>query len=555
MIMENKFNFNKYTVQYIKSFILENLALFSLSMIFIVAINIINIALPIYIGKIIDLVNSGTYILRPVPQELYLFVLALIAYFIINPLSGYMLVKFVQTGIKNSTIKWVTNILNKDLSLLSHNNVGRLVSSTDRGILAHESLIGHFCKVVIPLSLELLITSLFLIKFASLKLYSLILLFIITQTVITKSLIKMRRKYIDDVNDSEDGFAGELTEVISNGLVFSLEKKINFAVKRISIFINDYAAASIKLSKSGAILNTLQPFFINISTLAILIYGSAAIANNEMTLGTLVAVLTVSSKLNSSVGGFLDSLRIYDQFKVDIKEFINSQNLPRFTRTGKSLEGFNDKIQIDPMALQYGSYEFKLEHPLHIPKGQKVAIIGTTGGGKSTLLNIIAGIDEESRKVVSIDNQNLNSLSSDTHLKLVRYCPQKPFILSGKTSEGVFFQEQNTSKEQTLMQTLGLDTSLVKNEKSISEGATNISGGEAKRLSLARTLSTSSEIFLFDEPTTALNKESQDLVWKIIFNSLKDKTIICTTHDKSALDQFDRIITIDAGKIISDRQL
>jgi ATP-binding cassette subfamily B protein/ATP-binding cassette subfamily B protein RtxE len=158
------------------------------------------------------------------------------------------------------------------------------------------------------------------------------------------------------------------------------------------------------------------------------------------------------------------------------------------------------------------------------------------------LLDILAGLNTQAREEVKLNGTSLQEFNSVDHLNVIRYCPQGSYLLSGKISETVFFSDYFGKQQQQLLEDLDLNSDIASNRKVLSERGTNISGGEAKRLSLARVLANPGEVMIFDEPTSALNKDVAKKVWDKLFAVAKDKILICTTHDLDRLDDFDRVI-------------
>ena len=173
-------------------------------------------------------------------------------------------------------------------------------------------------------------------------------------------------------------------------------------------------------------------------------------------------------------------------------------------------------------------------------KGEKIAIVGESGSGKSTLCKILMQLVDYNGHIL-IDEIELKDISYNEVYKNIAYAPQKPFIYTSTLEENIsMFQEYDEKYMEYLIKTLNL-TSLSK--KIINND--NVSGGEASRIAIARTLIRKFNVVIYDEPTSAVDPINSKMINDLIF-SIENKIVIVITHnwDKNYLDKFDKIIKI-----------
>lgn len=173
-------------------------------------------------------------------------------------------------------------------------------------------------------------------------------------------------------------------------------------------------------------------------------------------------------------------------------------------------------------------------------KGEKIAIVGESGSGKSTLCKILMQLINYNGHIL-IDEIELKDISYNEVYKNIAYTPQKPFIYTSTLEENIsMFQEYDEKYMEYLIKTLNL-TSLSK--KIINND--NVSGGEASRIAIARTLIRKFNVVIYDEPTSAVDPINSKMINDLIF-SIENKIVIVITHnwDKNYLDKFDKIIKI-----------
>ena len=194
---------------------------------------------------------------------------------------------------------------------------------------------------------------------------------------------------------------------------------------------------------------------------------------------------------------------------------------------------------------------------LVIEPHKKVAIVGSSGQGKSTLFNLITRIFDVNEGSIFIDNINILDLTEESLRKHISIIRQEPFIFNRTIKENFEIIDNNITLDKIRKYTkmAYLDDYIMSLPKQydtlLGEGGVNLSGGQKQRLSIARTLSKKSEIILFDEATSALDNKSQEYIKKSIDNLVKDHTIVIVAHRLSTIIDADIIHVVDDGKIIA----
>ena len=192
---------------------------------------------------------------------------------------------------------------------------------------------------------------------------------------------------------------------------------------------------------------------------------------------------------------------------------------------------------------------------LKIEPNKKVAIVGKSGQGKSTLYNLITRIFDTNKGEILLDNINIKDLKEDELRKNISIIRQEPFIFNKTIKENFELIDKNITLEEIrkYSKLAYIDDYIMslpkKYDTVLGEGGVNLSGGQKQRLSIARTLSKKSKVILFDEATSALDNESQEYVKKAIDNLVKDHTVIIVAHRLSTIMDADIIHVVEKGKI------
>ena len=189
---------------------------------------------------------------------------------------------------------------------------------------------------------------------------------------------------------------------------------------------------------------------------------------------------------------------------------------------------------------------------------KKIAVVGASGQGKSTLFNLITRVFDTNEGEILLDNINIKDLTEEELRKNISIIRQEPFVFNRTIKENFELIDKNITlnkiRESTKMAYLDdyINTLPKKYDTVLGEGGVNLSGGQKQRLSIARTLSKGSKVILFDEATSALDNSSQDYIKKTIDNLVKYHTIIIVAHRLSTIMDADIIYVVNKGQIVAE---
>ena len=195
---------------------------------------------------------------------------------------------------------------------------------------------------------------------------------------------------------------------------------------------------------------------------------------------------------------------------------------------------------------------------MNIKKGEKIAIVGMSGSGKSTLLNLLLNFYDVTSGHISIDNQNLQDISSESLYNLMTVVQQDVYIFDDTLSANITLNQPFTEDDiKQAVQQSGLENYILENELGLQtlcgENGSNLSGGEKQRLSIARALIRKTPILLLDEATSSLDNQVTAEIENSILK-IRDLTALVVTHklNEAILKKYDRIIFMKDGIIVED---
>ena len=331
--------------------------------------------------------------------------------------------------------------------------------------------------------------------------------------------------------------------------------------------------ANLRLMKTQLFTNRVMTFMMplmmlimNLVSVAIIWFGGHAVDAGTLQTGDLIAFITYSMVI---IMGFLmigmlsimlpradvAAQRIDEVLKTESSiadpapEACRDDELA--TRTGGAEIAFND------VSFKYpGSQDCVLEHIDFIAKpGQTTAIIGSTGSGKSTVIKLVERFADVSEGSIAIDGIDIRDLSLRALRSQLGYVPQKAFLFSGTVEENVDYAADEPNAERVraaveIAQADFVDDMDKGFETEISQGGTNVSGGQRQRLAIARALATDARAFLFDDSFSALDYKTDAALRHALAEQLGGKTQIIVAQRISTVLHADQIVVLDEGRVV-----
>ena len=283
----------------------------------------------------------------------------------------------------------------------------------------------------------------------------------------------------------------------------------------------------------------------NITYLAILAFGA------QKTLPLINSIYQLSVNFKGSLPTVVSFLNILENNKKQPSQIDEQEN------TEKKLN-FLSKLEIKNLSFRYNENLPKILNnvSLIISKGEKITIKGQTGSGKSTLVNIISGLLEPFEGKIIVDGKEINFLNKNSWQKNLAIVPQTVFLSDSSILENIAIghelDEINLEKAKQVAKIAQVNTFIeqLPNQyyEKVGERGIRLSGGQRQRIGIARALYRDASIIILDEPTNALDKETEKLVMDSILNLGKDVTLIMISHSNRLLEHFDQVIDLDLLK-------
>lgn len=334
----------------------------------------------------------------------------------------------------------------------------------------------------------------------------------------------------------------------------------DFEAERFGKSSNMLLDRNIAASKVTSLWMPYVHFLIALGTAFTLFWGGYLTIKGSITLGMLMGFITYMDLLSRpirqtgmQIGSALNSIaagsRVHEVLLQEQEDL----------ESGQWFENFKGQIEIEDISFAYqGSSKDAINNlSLTIPAGKNVALVGPSGSGKSTLINLILGFYKPQNGIIKIDGLSLDKINLRKLRTATGHLSQDPFIFEGTILDNITFGNPGASLgdvNQALEQAILSDfiQSLPKGVNThIGEKGVRLSGGQKQRLAIARVLITNPQILILDEPTSNLDKNTEDELQESLINVMKGRTVITIAHRLWTIQNSDIIAFINEG-IIED---
>ena len=241
-----------------------------------------------------------------------------------------------------------------------------------------------------------------------------------------------------------------------------------------------------------------------------------------------------------------------------VLEILKTDNIVKEKEVTKKFNPKNTTIRFKNVSFRYddANDDILTGIDFEAKSGETTAFIGSTGSGKSTLIDLVPRFYDVSGGQILIDNIDIRDVRESDLRKIIGYVPQKGCLFSGTIESNIKYANKkisNKKMEEAAADSCASDFINKKKEKykaPISQGGTNVSGGQRQRLSIARALASDAKIFIFDDSFSALDFKTEARIRKNLKKKLKDSTILIVAQRVSSILHADKIVVLDQGKIV-----
>lgn len=435
-----------------------------------------------------------------------------------------------------------------------------LITRTINDITQLQNFLTMFTRIIIMCPMFML-GSIFLafskdvtMAIIFLSLVPFLLAIIITVSKFTIPLSKTIQERVDKINLI-------IREKLTGIRVIRAFNKDSYEQKRFDAANRDLTDIMIKLQKISSVMMPAMSMILNCGTIAIVWIGSHRIQGGSLQVGDMMAVLQYVMHIMMSLMMLSMIFIMYPRAAASanrIAEILDTEPIITDPKVSENSQSAKGEVEFKNVSFYYEkSDEAALKNVSFSAKpGQTTAIIGSTGSGKSTLINLIPRLYDATEGQVLVDGMDVKDLSQHELREKIGFVPQKAILFSGTVNSNIRWGKENAAQSEIaeaaeIAQATDFITAKEDGfDSHIAQGGTNVSGGQKQRLAIARAIVKKPEIYIFDDSFSALDFKTDANLRAALSKYTQNSTVIIVAQRVSTIMNADRILVMDEGRLV-----
>jgi ATP-binding cassette subfamily B protein len=436
---------------------------------------------------------------------------------------------------------------------------GQLVQMIENGASATKSILNNFFLDTIRGTLPRVIISFIFIRYYDQTLFIIILGTYAVWFFLSYRLMNSLRRAVDRMLANQEDFSKYSTRGFMELVVFRVNRRFPKELERVKGISDEFV-------RSRAKIYLVQELFF--TGFAVLVFGLEIVMILQQvdrllagvsTIGTLVALVAFIKEVCYPISGFSFAYITYKLDSVAFQRFGQFLSLPEDPGLDRE-----KTVQIDQGTIEFRNVTFSFKDKPVLPNlsltlegGKTTALVGTSGGGKSTIARLLLQLLKPEAGQVLVDGQDLTAVNLESFYRQVAYIPQDPPIFDGTLRENLTFDEPMDDRSiQDVLARVGL-SEFVRGlpaglETVVGERGIKLSGGERQRLAFGRVFIQDPKIVILDEPTSALDSLTESFVTQNMITLFQGKTVVIVAHRLQTVKDADKIVVLEAGRVIQE---
>jgi ATP-binding cassette, subfamily B, heavy metal transporter len=535
-----------------------------LALLFLVGAKLANVGVPLVLKQLIDhLTISPTQ-----PQALLVLPLALLAAYgmlrmattLFTELREFLFAKVTQRAVRSIALSVFRHLHALSLRFHLNRQTGGMTRDIERGTRGISTLVSFTLFNILPTLVEI-----------TLVLGYLVLKYDIWFSVITVVALVLYIGYTVAVTEWRTHFRRTMNDLDSKANTKAIDSLINYETvkyfgnedyeaRRYDEGLQRYEAAAVKSQGSLSILNTGQAIIIATAVTLILWRATQGVIDGTMTLGDLVLVNAFMIQLYIPLNFLGVIYREIKQSLADMERLFKLLDQHREVADApdaKPLQGNGAAVRFAHVDFSYESNrQILFDVDFSIPAGTTTAVVGHSGSGKSTLSRLLFRFYDVNAGSITIDGQDLRSVTQDSLRKAIGIVPQDTVLFNDTIEYNIAYGKPGASKDEIIAAARAayihdfIESLPDGYATMVGERGLKLSGGEKQRVAIARTVLKNPAILIFDEATSALDSKSEQAIQAQLKEIAKNRTTLVIAHRLSTIADAQQILVLEHGRII-----
>lgn len=320
----------------------------------------------------------------------------------------------------------------------------------------------------------------------------------------------------------------------------------------------DYVDRSLSLVRVWGVFNPLLTFLLGLSSVGLLWYGGRQVIQGSMTVGDFVAFMAYLSMLTWPTIALGWVINIFERGSASMGRMNQIfQSRPEIRdESSSTLSTLEGHIQVNNLTFSYNGAPVLKNVSFEIPAGQTLAIVGRTGSGKSTLVNLLCRLYQVPEAGIFIDGSDINNIPLETLRTHIGYVPQETFLFSETVQQNIAFGRPEASlqsiQESAKISNIWPDIQEFprKFETFVGERGITLSGGQKQRIAISRALLVNPRILILDDALSSVDTDTEEKILQGLAGEFTNRTVILISHRISTVKMADQILVLEKGEIV-----
>ena len=471
-----------------------------------------------------------------------------------------LMIKTAEEVKKSIQINMLSSFIKSDTETIEDKHSGKYISNLNFDVNQITGMLTNAFLSLFKDSLTL-IGLLFVMFFQNWRLSLIAIIMIPIASIIAKQLGKRIGKVVTEAQEKSGDLNKYLIDLFKNHKVIKIFQRENYEHERSEKFVNELKEKSIKIATVFIRSSPIMEIVTGIMIAILIFYSGKLIMNEQLSINNFFSFLAAMmlayqpvkslATVNVSIGQGLSAGK-------RILPIIDQKNEISINENGETLKIDEASIKLKNVNFRYKSNVKNIvlkDININIAGKKMTALVGHSGSGKSTILNLIPRVYDVHSGEIVIDNQRIKDLNLNSLRKEISIVDQNTTLFDDTVFNNIKYAKPSASDQEVFNASkISMSTDFIeqlenKFETLIGENGVKLSGGEKQRISIARALLKDSKIILLDEATSSLDSETEEKIQKAIEELTKNKTTVVIAHRLSTILNSENIYVIDKGKV------
>ncbi|TDM06785.1 MAG: metal ABC transporter permease [Ideonella sp. MAG2] len=531
---------------------------------FLVAAKLTNLGVPLLLKQLVDSLSlsaTDPKALLVVPAGLLVAYAALrLGTSVFTELRELVFAKATHGAARQIALEVFQHLHGLSLRFHLERQTGGMTRDIERGTRALQSLVSYSLYTIVPTAVELLLALVLLGSAYDMGFVWITLAALAAYVAFTVTVTEWRTQFRRRMNELDSKAHSRAIDALLNYETVKYFNNESFEAQRYDQGLDAYRKAQIQSQTSLSLLNTGQQLIIATSLLAMLWRATSGVVEGRLTLGDLVMINALLIQLYIPMN-FLGVL--YREIKQSLADLDKMFGLLEREREVADTPGAA-ALQVQGGTVRFEDVRFAYdpERPIlqglsfEVPAGKTVAVVGASGAGKSTLARLLYRFYDVSGGRISIDGQDIRSVTQDSLRRSIGIVPQDTVLFNDSVAYNIGYGRTGASQAEieAAAQAARIHAFIVAQPKGydtvVGERGLKLSGGEKQRVAIARTLLKNPPILIFDEATSALDSANERAIQAELRSASVGKTTLVIAHRLSTVVEAHEILVMEAGEIV-----